>query len=241
MADTEGLTDTATVGINVTPVADTPNLEISTPNVSGGQDESISLDITASLVDTSGSENLSITIAGVPEGATLSAGTDQGNGTWELTVEELENLTLIPSAAEQTEVLNFELTVTVTATETANSDTASESGVIAVEVTPLNSAPIAGDDVFETNEDTAITIDKSELLANDSDPDGDEITITEFAADNIKNGTLEETKNSFIYTPDENFSGEESFTYTIADTEGLTDTATVGINVTPVADTPNLE
>ncbi|NER03898.1 MAG: tandem-95 repeat protein, partial [Okeania sp. SIO3C4] len=156
-------------------------------------------------------------------------------------VEELENLTLTPSSAEQTEVLNFELTVTATSTETANDDTASESGVIAVEVTPLNSAPIADDDVFETNEDTAITIDKSELLANDSDPDGDEITITEFAADNIKNGTLEETKNSFIYTPNENFSGEESFTYTISDTEGLTDTATVNINVTPVADTPNLE
>ncbi|NEQ74342.1 MAG: tandem-95 repeat protein, partial [Okeania sp. SIO2C9] len=241
IADTEGLTDTATVGINVTPVADTPNLERSTPNVSGGQDESISLDITASLVDTSGSETLSITIAGLPEGATLSAGTDQGNGTWQLTVEELENLTLIPSAAEQTEILNFELTVTVTATETANDDTASESGVIAVEVTPLNSAPIAGDDVFETNEDTAITIQRSELLANDSETDGEQITITEFAADNIKNGTLAETAESFIYTPNENFSGEESFTYTIADTQGFTDTAIVNINVTPVADTPNLE
>ncbi|NEN90393.1 MAG: tandem-95 repeat protein, partial [Okeania sp. SIO3H1] len=241
IADTKGLTDTATVGINVIPVADTPNLEISTPTVSGGQDESISLDITASLVDTSGSETLSITIAGVPEGATLSAGTDQGNGTWQLTVEELENLTITPSQAEQTEVLNFELTVIVTATETANNDTASESGVIAVEVTPLNSAPIADDDLFETNEDTAITINKSELLVNDSEPDGEQITITEFAADNIKNGTLEETAESFIYTPDENFSGEESFTYTIADTQGFTDTATVNINVTPVADTPNLE
>ncbi|WP_293069379.1 tandem-95 repeat protein, partial [Okeania sp. SIO2B3] len=241
LTDSQGFTDTATVNINITPVADTPNLEISTPTVSASQDQEISLDITASLVDTSGSETLSITIAGVPEGATLSAGTDQGNGTWELTVEELENLTLTPSSAEQTEVLNFELTVTVTATETANSDTASESGVIAVEVTPLNGVPIAGDDVFETNEDTAITIQRSELLVNDSEPDGEQITITGFAADNINNGTLEETTDSFIYTPNENFSGEESFTYTIADTQGFTDTATVNINVTPVADTPNLE
>ncbi|NEO52128.1 MAG: tandem-95 repeat protein [Okeania sp. SIO3B5] len=241
IADTEGLTDTATVSINVTPVADTPNLEISTSSVSGSQDEEISLDITASLVDTSDSETLSITIVGVPEGATLSAGTVQDDGTWELTVEELENLTLTPSTAEQTEVLNFELTVTVTATETANDDTASASGVIAVEVTPLNGPPIAGDDVFETNEDTAITIQRSELLANDSDPDGDEITITEFVADNINNGTLEETADSFTYTPNENFSGEESFTYTLTDSQGFTDTATVNINVTPVADTPNLE
>ncbi|MGD1698479.1 tandem-95 repeat protein [Dapis sp. BLCC M229] len=240
VADSKGLSNTANVTINVTPVADTPNLAVSTSSVSGNQDEEISLDITASLFDTSGSETLSITISGVPDGATLSAGTDQGNGTWVLTLEELENLTLTPSQAEQTEVLNFELTVTATATETANSDTTSDSGVIAVEVSPLNNSPIAEDDEFETNEDTAITIDKSELLANDTEPDGEEITITEFAADNIQNGTLEETADSFIYTPNDNFSGSESFTYTVADSEGLTDTANVTINVTPVADTPNL-
>ena len=240
VADSKGLTNTANVTINVTPVADIPNLEISTSSVSGNQDEEISLDITASLVDTSGSETLSITISGVPDGATLSAGTDQGNGTWVLTSEELENLTLTPSQAEQTEVLNFELTVTATATETANSDIASDSGVIAVEVSPLNSSPIAEDDEFETNEDTAITINKSELLANDTELDSEEITITEFAADNIQNGSLEETAESFIYTPNDNFSGSESFTYTVADSTGLTDTANVTINVTPVADPPNL-
>ncbi|MGB3513321.1 MAG: tandem-95 repeat protein, partial [Microcoleaceae cyanobacterium] len=241
VADSKGLTDTATVNINVTPVADAPTLEILTPTVSGRQDEEISLDINANLVDTSGSETLSITVAGVPEGATLSAGTDNGDGTWSLTPEQVENLTLIPSSEEQTEVLTFELTVTATATETENEDTASESNTIAVEVNPLNSPPVANDDVFETNEDNAITIDKSELLANDTDAENDEITLVEFAADNIKNGALEETAESFIYTPNENFSGEESFTYTVADEEGLTDTATVKINVTPVADIPNLE
>ncbi|NEP88670.1 MAG: tandem-95 repeat protein [Okeania sp. SIO2C2] len=120
-------------------------------------------------------------------------------------------------------------------------DGGTTSGLLNININPGDTSPIAGDDVFETNEDTAITINKSELLANDSEADGEQITITEFAADNIKNGTLAETTESFIYTPNENFSGEESFTYTITDTQGFTDTATVNINVTPVADTPNLE
>ena len=242
VADSKGLTDTANVTINIIPVADTPNLEISTNSVSGNQDEEISLDITASLVDTSGSETLSITISGVPDGATLSAGTEQGDGTWVLTPEELEDLNFIPSEAEQTKVLNFELTVTATATETANSDTISGSKVIAVEVVPLNSSPIAEDDEFETNEDTPITIDNSDLLANDTDPDGDDtkITITDFPK-NITNGKLQVEADRFVYTPNENFSGSGSFTYTVADSTDLTDTANVTINVTPVADAPNLE
>jgi len=51
---------------------------------SGNEDGAIALNIDAALTDTDGSEELSIVIAGVPEGAELSAGTDNGDGTWKI-------------------------------------------------------------------------------------------------------------------------------------------------------------
>jgi hypothetical protein len=146
VADSEGLTDTANVTINVTPVADIPNLDISTPTVSGTDQEELPLGITASLVDTSGSETISINISGVPDEVTLSAGTDKGNGTWELTPEELNNLTILPPRDKETgTIFSFDLTVTATATEKENNDTNTKTGTISVEVEALNDAPVLTD------------------------------------------------------------------------------------------------
>ncbi|MBS9771436.1 MAG: tandem-95 repeat protein, partial [Trichodesmium erythraeum GBRTRLIN201] len=146
--DNKGLTDTGKVIINIIPVADTPNLEISTPTVSGTDQEELPLDIAASLGDTSGSETLSITISGVPDGVSLSAGTEQGGGTWELTLEELDNLTILPPKGQETgTTLRFDLIVTATATETetANNNTNAQTGTISVEVEALNNAPVLTD------------------------------------------------------------------------------------------------
>jgi hypothetical protein len=63
------------------------------------------------------SETLAITIAGVPTGATLSAGTDQGGGIWALTPAQLAGLTLTPPANSDSD---FTLTVTATATDGAS-------------------------------------------------------------------------------------------------------------------------
>ncbi|NJO12541.1 MAG: hypothetical protein HC872_02740 [Gammaproteobacteria bacterium] len=79
------------------------------------------LDITAALVDTDGSETLSIVIYGVPAGATLSAGTRNTDGSWSLTAAQLAGLTMsVASAADIT------IGVAATATEAAGgSSTAS--------------------------------------------------------------------------------------------------------------------
>ncbi|MGD1713409.1 cadherin-like domain-containing protein, partial [Dapis sp. BLCC M172] len=169
IADSTGLTDTATVTINVTPVADTPNLEISTPTVSGTDQDDLPLGITSSLVDTSGSETLSITISGVPDGATLSAGTDQGNGSWVLTPDELANLTISPPRDRETgTIFSFDLTVAATATETANNDTATQTDTISVEVEALNDAPLLTD-----SEDIALTTINENEINNTGTPIAD--------------------------------------------------------------------
>lgn len=98
-----------------------------------------------------------------------------------------------------------------------------------------NDDPEAVDDVAITNEDAPISID---VLANDSDPDNDPLTIIEATAGN---GSVEiDTNGTLIYTPDENFSGEDTISYTISDGNGGTSSATVTVQVGGVADAPSL-
>jgi Ca2+-binding RTX toxin-like protein len=91
----------------------------------------IALSLFAQLADKDGSETLGLVLAGLPAGARLSAGTDNGNGSWTLTASDLSNLHLLPPAG-YTGTLN--LTFTGTATETANSHTTSSSQSFSVTI-----------------------------------------------------------------------------------------------------------
>ncbi|MCP4709877.1 MAG: hypothetical protein GY869_14740, partial [Planctomycetes bacterium] len=98
-----------------------------------------------------------------------------------------------------------------------------------------NDAPVAADDDAATDEDIPLTI--SEALNNDSDIDQDNLTINTFTQPN--HGTVVLNNNqAFTYTPDANYFGTDSFTYTISDTNGATDTAIINITVNPVNDAP---
>lgn len=98
------------------------------------------------------------------------------------------------------------------------------------EISPsaTNTSPIAIDDIANVMEGQLATI---AVLTNDSDPDsGDTISIDSFT--NPAHGTLTQNLDgTFNYTADLDFSGEDSFTYTIIDTQGATSTATVDITI----------
>ncbi len=66
------------MNVTVNPVADAPT--VTANDVAGAEDTAITLDITSALTDTDSSESLSVVISGVPTGASLSAGTDNGDG-----------------------------------------------------------------------------------------------------------------------------------------------------------------
>ena len=98
----------------------------------------------------------------------------------------------------------------------------------------LNNGPSAADDAITVDfESSANLID---VLANDSDPDGDTLSITAVSAP--AHGTATITGGGISYTPVAGYSGTDSFTYTISDGHGGTATATVAVTVNPAAD-PN--
>nr|WP_258406812.1 Ig-like domain-containing protein [Shewanella alkalitolerans] len=81
-------------------------------------------------------------------------------------------------------------------------------------------------------EDTPFTFLASSILANDSDPDGDTISIT--GVGNPTNGKVElDANGNIIFTPDEGYTGPASYDYTITDTYGNTDTASVYFDIIP--------
>jgi len=136
---TENDGDTATVTQTVTidaydGGAEAPELEVE--NATGLEDTVFALNIDAALADTDGSETLSVTIGGVPDGASLSAGTDNQDGTWTLTSEQLEGLTLTPPAD-----CNEDFSLMVTATSSQGTDTASTVAELMVDITGVADAP----------------------------------------------------------------------------------------------------
>ncbi|HGF5098764.1 TPA: tandem-95 repeat protein [Vibrio parahaemolyticus] len=112
----------------------------------------------------------------------------------------------------------------------------SESTTVSVDVTPVNDAPVAKDDIATTQEDTAVTID---VLPNDSDVDGDKLSI-ESASVPKEQGTVEVVNGKLVFTPAENFNGDAEITYTVTD-GALTDQAKVTVTVNPVNDAPTIK
>ncbi|ELA9372521.1 tandem-95 repeat protein [Vibrio parahaemolyticus] len=112
----------------------------------------------------------------------------------------------------------------------------SESTTVTVNVTPVNDAPVAKDDIATTQEDTAVTID---VLPNDTDVDGDKLSIESVSVPK-EQGTVEVVDGKLVFTPAENFNGDAEITYTVTD-GALTDQATVKVTVNAVNDTPVVE
>lgn len=102
-----------------------------------------------------------------------------------------------------------------------------------ISVSPLNDAPAANDDGAEVTEDGTVLIT---VLANDVDVDGDTLTIDSYTQGT--HGGVSQEGSSLRYVPADGYVGSDSFTYTIGDGNGGTDTATVCVSVGSVNDAP---
>ena len=99
----------------------------------------------------------------------------------------------------------------------------------------INTPPLTVADSATTTEDTAISISLAGIIANDSDAEGDPLSITGISA--VTNGTAYISGGNLVFTPAANFNGTGVVTYTLSD--GFTTTpGTLSIAVTPVNDPP---
>ncbi|OEJ68374.1 FecR domain-containing protein [Magnetovibrio blakemorei] len=103
----------------------------------GNEDGSFDLNITVAAGDPNDTIS-DIIISGDLHGGTLSAGTDNGNGTWTVTQDQLNGLQIIPKGDYSG---TFDLSVSATATSSDNTDTASSSTTASVNVNPVADAP----------------------------------------------------------------------------------------------------
>ncbi|WP_171815466.1 Ig-like domain-containing protein [Stanieria cyanosphaera] len=123
--------------------------------------------------------------------------------------------------------LNYHGTDTFTYT-IADTSGATNSAIVTVNVNPkTNNPPTAGNDSATTAYATPVTIN---VKANDSDPDGDPLTIT---LNQPLNGTVNLSGDQVVYTPNTGYFGTDTFTYRVADPDGVSAEATVTVTVTP--------
>jgi Ca2+-binding RTX toxin-like protein len=101
--------------------------------------------------------------------------------------------------------------------------------------TPTNQPPVANTDSATTAQNTAVTLEASTLLANDTDANGDRLSLT--GVSNAVNGSVTFSNGNVIFTPSTNFTGNASFNYSISDDQGGTASGLVNVTVDPVVGT----
>ncbi len=215
VSDGNGGTSTATVDVTVASVNDGPEVDIPISDLANKDAEIISVDISDKFSDLDG-DTLTFTAAGLPAGLTIDA-----NGVITGTIDN-----------QASQINGGVYTVTITADD-GNGGTVEGSFTWVV----TNPAPTAVNDTATTNEDTPTA--PIVVLANDSDPDGDSLTVTSATA--LDGTVVINADNTLVYTPSANFNGTDIITYQINDGNGGTSTATVDVTVVAINDAPTAD
>ncbi|HIF6147609.1 TPA: tandem-95 repeat protein [Vibrio parahaemolyticus] len=206
--DDEDLVVSGSANLDMLPINDAPNAENDV--ITTEEDTAVTIDVLVNDSDVEG-DVLSIQSASVPS--------EQGS-------VDIVDGKLVFTPAEN---FNGEATITYIVTDGDLTDEAK----VTVTVTPVNDSPVAVDDTVSTQEDTVVTID---VLPNDSDVDGDKLSIQSASVPEAQ-GKVEIVEGKLVFTPAENFNGDAEITYTVTDGQ-LTDEAKVTVTVNPVNDAP---
>ncbi|MCU4176764.1 tandem-95 repeat protein [Carboxylicivirga sp. N1Y90] len=209
-----------TVTITVTPVNDTP---VAVSDVASVDEDGV-LNGTTVLGNDSDPEGDDLTVNTTPV-------TDVTNGT--LVINPDGSYTYTPDADfNGTDSFEYEVCDDGTPSACARA-------TVTITVNAVNDAPVAVNDVASVDEDGVLN--GTTVLANDSDPEGDNLTINTTPVTDVTNGTLViNPDGSYTYTPDAGFSGNDSFEYEVCDdgTPSLCTKATVSITVNSDNDSP---
>ncbi|MDB4241852.1 Ig-like domain-containing protein, partial [Polaribacter sp.] len=204
-------TTTGTLTIIVTPVNDLP----------------VAVSDTATLLEDSVLTRIDVvsndTDVDIIDTLTLISATTNGSGAIAINADRL--------SINYTPVADFNGTETITYTVSDGTDTSI--GILSIIVIPVNDPPIAVDDTYNVIENnTLISID---IVANDTDVDGDYLTLMTVITDGAGTVAVNTDGVSVDYLPAENFNGTETINYTVSDGE-LIDEGKLTIIVAPVDD-----
>lgn len=111
-------------------------------------------------------------------------------------------------------------------------------GTATLDIAPVNDAPRLQGEATTADEDQILHISKADLLANDSDVDSDHADLTITGVGHASHGTVSMVAGEIVFTPDINYHGAASFTYTVSDGVGGTSEATVNLTFNSVNDLP---
>ncbi len=181
-----------------------------------GQDDSGIGSVTVTQLPTHGTLFLPDGVTPVLTGATLDPA-------------QAEGLIFVPSP-------DFNGTDKILFTVADDAGASSSEASIDINLLPVNDLPLAQTDFAITNEDTVLTLPVAALVGNDSDPEGDALSL--ISAQNPSNGTVALVNGSVVFTPNATYNGPASFTYTVSDGQGGFSTGLVNITVLPVNDAP---
>ena len=212
VSDGNGGSATETVAVDVININDVPvavNDAASTDNVTP-----ISINVLGNDSDVDG-DALTVTAASTPANGTV--------------VINADNTVTYTAAANFSGTDSFTYTIS-----DGNGGTASASATVTV--SNVNDAPVAGDDAYTVAEDSAANL--LSVLDNDSDADGDALSVTSVTLPAAGAGTVVNNGSSVSYTPAANFNGPATFSYIVSDGNGLTTTANVTVTVNAVNDAP---
>ncbi|WP_338018308.1 Ig-like domain-containing protein [Vibrio navarrensis] len=226
IADSEGSVSlAATVSVNIGSVNDVPVAAADT--LTFDEDVTSTLDV---LSNDSDIEDGSFTASSI---TLLDLG--QGEGIYSFATVSVNadgTLKIVPTAN-----VNGQHSFTYTLTDSGQA--VSASATVTLNITPVNDAPVAVDNSAQLLEEGSFEVN---VLGNDSDVDtGDRFDLTSVnVVDKPAHGSVSVTASgAIVYRPEENYFGEDSFTYTVADAAGaVSNVATVTMTVTPVNDAP---
>ena len=214
----DGTVETAaSADITIAAVNDAPDVDMASPvSLSVAEDGTLLINEDDLLANANDIEGDTLSVSGV----TVDSGTANGNGdgTW----------TFTPDA-------DFNGSVTLSYSVGDGMNSVANAGTITV--TAVNDAPDTLADSAGTNEDSAVAILASALLSNDSDVEGDTLTLTG-VSNAVNGGVALDGNGDVVFTPDADFNGSASFDYTVSDGNGGTATQTVAVTVAAVNDAP---
>jgi hypothetical protein len=190
----------ATVSLQVNSINDAPVAVDGSATTP--EDAAVSLTLQASDVE---NQALTYSIVSAPSDGLLSGGTSP-------------NRTYTPAAnATGTRTFTFRASDGINTSNTAT---------FTLTITPVDDPPTAVDDYVATDPGAPLTIN---VTANDSDPEGDPVTIA--SVDAPAHGDAEIVDGKIVYTPAADFTGVDAFAYAVSDPSGSTASATVHVGV----------